>query len=373
MEEIVCWIGALASAFVAGFAIFAYFFWGKDEPLCPNLDENLPDKLSALEIGYLMDGVYSGEDLGVALFDWASKGYVSLQITDKGWIITAGHPDLAAMRPYEYQAWKALFREKQEIKAENDNRLIARASQILQNGVEEKFSKPEYSLIRPLSSRISLLVWLLGLSAIVFSGMGAANHLNMRLYLSIPMVLAMATCAIAVTWLGNWYQRYYLLRSHRKNAWIKGLVTAVFTLLALAESIFLYGLTNLFLPFSLLAVSGVIAVTVSPFVSKRSRFAQETLNRVMGFRRALADPKLFPCRKAGETDDDYYLRLLPFAQVMGVGQVFMQQLGNRVLHMPEWLIWHGGQEQATAMDIQSSLANVRLELLRLEEIPMDEE
>ena len=373
MEEIVCWCGPLAAVLIAGFAIFAYFFWGKDEPFRPIFDENLPDQLSALEIGFLMDGVYSGEDLGVALFDWAAKGFVTLQMAQEGWVITAGQADASSMRDYEYKAWEFLFREKRQVSAGKDNRLIAQASRILQDGVEEKLSGPEYALNSPLASRMSLVVWLLGLSEIVFVGFFAMRWAHIRLYLGIPVVLGMAACAISMTWFGNWYQRYYLLRSRRKNAWIKGLMAAAFAVLAGVECLFPWALTRQLLPCFWMTLSGAVTVTVAPFVSKRSAYAQDMLNRVVGFRQALADPKVFPCRKTGETDDDYYLRLLPFAQVMGVGQPFMQQLGNRVLKLPQWLIWRSEEETATAMDIQASLANVRRELLRLEEIPRGEE
>ena len=93
------WQWTLAGALlVALLAVLAYFFFGRDSRLEAVAVDEIPDGLSALQVGMAVDGIVSGEDLGAQLFDWAARGNVRLALASGEWTLIQGE---AGEDPFE--------------------------------------------------------------------------------------------------------------------------------------------------------------------------------------------------------------------------------------------------------------------------------
>lgn len=359
------WQWTLAIALlVAVLAILAYVFFGRDSHLEAVEVDDVPDGLSALQVGMAVDGIVSGEDLGAQLFDWAVRGNVRLSLASGQWTLIQGErPDEDAY-PYEREAWDRLFHagKRRQVKPEEHHGDILAATLILQKGAEDCFATGKRRMADGRSATIAMAVWLMGAGCLLLAAVMAGRQRGLNAYGIAPLAIGAVIPVVVAAWMSGWLQRYYPVRSRRRNGLVAAAillcdaVMGVLTVNMLASPIYLAEQA------APMTAAGMIAALIAPFVGRRSRYGHQLLCQLMGFRDALADPDRFPGRRPGESKEAYFFRMLPYAQALGVGDALVAQYAALDMPCPDWLDW---QEEApfTAAALQRSLVQIRDQIL----------
>lgn len=356
--------GALAVAVVAALlAVAAYCLFGRDGPLeAVDMDE-VPDGLSALEVGTAIDGIVSGEDLGAQLFDWAARGHVHLRLEGAEWTLIRGEPPRE--EGYERTAWNQLFdggsREITSPQYHQDDILLA--IHTLQEGAESVFAEGPRRLTDARSAHVALAVWVMGavclLTAAVFGGWQRGLSGYAIAFLTIGAMVP----AVVSAWLSGWLQRFYQVRTRRKNVLVLVVILLCDGIMGFLDVQLVSG-GPMYLAWQVapLVAAGIFAGLLSPFVGRRSPYGRRLFCQLMGFRDALADPERFPGRVEGESKEHYLVRMLPYAQVLGVGDALVAQFGAFTMTCPDWLEWRE-EEPFSAVALQHCLIQIRDRLL----------
>jgi len=346
-------------------AVAGYWFWGRDKRLKAEDKDRIPDELSALELGTVVDGIVQGEDLGVQLFDWANRGYLSLALEKDGWHIDrTGSPDGTA-RPYEREAWDMLFDHDrlETVNPARERKRMLQTAQILQRGAETLFESGEKRIMNAVSSRIALAVWCIGVACLLAAGALAGWQMGFSAYGIAPMAIATALPAMLASWLSGWFQRFYQLRSRKRNYLVVAtILMADIVMILLVDSLLLA--VSPIQPWVLtpLICAGVFCAMMAPFVGRRSSYGHRLLCEVMGFGDALAEGERLPAKMEQESRADYFFRMLPYAQVLGAGESFAKKYGDAPLEVPGWLKWERA-EPLTAKALLACLVDIRDQLV----------
>ena len=356
-------------------AVAGYWFWGKDRRLKPVDLDRIPDQLSALEIGTAVDGIVQGENLGVQLFDWAQRGYLKIDLGGSGWQLKLGKVLERSERLYEKEAWDVLFDggKREVILPAEDRTRMLRAARILQKGAEQVFESGEKRLMDGISSRIALVIWCIGALCLLVSGALAGWQMDLNAYGIAPMAIASAAPAILASWLSGWFQRFYQVRSRKRNYLVvAAILMADLVMVLLADSLLLA--ISPVEPWLLtpLVCAGVFCAMLAPFVGRRSNYGYCLLCETMGFRDALADETRYPGRLQGETEEQYCFRMLPYAQVLGVGEDFARRYADKNLTAPCWMAWER-EDSLSAQDLLQWLVSIRDQLVDGKDDSMREE
>lgn len=359
------WQWTLAGALlVALLAVLAYFFFGRDSRLEAVAVDEIPDGLSALQVGMAVDGIVSGEDLGAQLFDWAARGNVRLALASGEWTLIQGERPGEDAYAYEQEAWDRLFQagERQQVKPAEHHADILAATLTLQNGAEACFTTGKRRMSDARSAYIAMAVWLMGAACLLAAAVVAGRQRGLNAYGIAPLAIGAMIPAVVAAWLSGWMQRFYQVRSRRRNSLVAATillcdaVLGILTVNMLASPIYLAEQA------APMVAAGLLAAFIAPFVGRRSRYGHWLLCRLMGLRDALADPDRFPGRRQGESKEAYFFRMLPYAQVLGVGDELVAQYAALDMPCPEWLDWQEA-EPFTAMALQRRLVGIRDQIL----------
>ena len=173
------WQWSLAGALlVVLLAVLAYVFFGRDSRLEAVEVDDIPDGLSALQVGMAVDGIVSGEDLGAQLFDWAARGHVRLSLAAGAWTLIRGERPGEDAYPYEREAWDRLFQagKRRQVKPAEHHGDILAATLILQKGAEDCFTTGKRRMSDGRSATVAMAVWLMGAGCLLLAAIMAGRQ-----------------------------------------------------------------------------------------------------------------------------------------------------------------------------------------------------
>ena len=113
---------------------------------------------------------------------------------------------------------------------------MLRAARILQKGAEQVFESGEKRLMDGISSRIALVIWCIGALCLLVSGALAGWQMDLNAYGIAPMAIASAAPAILASWLSGWFQRFYQVRSRKRNYLVVAAILMAFSIVFTAAA-----------------------------------------------------------------------------------------------------------------------------------------
>lgn len=295
---------------------------------------NPPDGVCAGDVPLLLHGTRPNAALTVV--QWASLGYVSMYSGRAGAVALARTMGMGNERKgYEQRLFAALFAGAQTI-----------------SGTDARFRDCCERIERPLTAywrrrlfdRQSGSPALLQLGAAVccavagFRAGRAIEQLFMPHWL-LGFLLA-AAGLIGGLLVINGMQA---LRRRTKP------VLALAGLAALCALLLLGGMTGVRISMVLACAMACFAGLVCAYGGRRSRSGRDMLARLRSLRRFLTTAEPKQLRRLLRQDPQYFYRLLPFAEALGVGRAFAARFGDVRLEPCEWY-QAGGAETQTASE-----------------------
>lgn len=292
-----------------------------------------PDGMDPLLAGALIDGSVQNEDITSLIYYWASKKYLTIDFSKQDDPVLNKLADLPAdASEHERVVFERLFFGRRTVQisslAESFYATASKARTLVRSETPKLFSTTS----KCLAGAAAALSFLLCFFTVFLRGL----HVNtdVQLFIAAAAILPFAL----VFWLG-----YLSVRNKRKSSAKAriGLLAAQLGICALFDLIvslvlpqtYLFGLIKPFF-FALTALTAALA----PYLLRENKSYIEAVNPLLGFRDFLLLAEKDRLETLLEENPAYYYDILPYAQVLGVSDIWEEKFKDIDMQPPSWAI-----------------------------------
>lgn len=327
-------------------ALLLEFLAAKNKPLTPIVDfypprVKLPDgqvgHMTPVVMGKIIDDSCSSEDVTSLIFYWASKGFLEIDDRDDGTYLTK-LKDIEYCKQYERRMFDSLFERGKE---DDEGRItvslnslsgkfasnITSVKTAVNSSYKDKFYKKGFTVLARL---MTVLCGIFGVAVAVLSPLRIGLWmLNLAGFLTlIPVVLSAVIGSLLA-------KQFFKLDIKKRKIFLVGYsVLAIMLSFAVALSV----------PFDVMmwperivfALCLGIASAMAPFLLVRTDYYNEQLNAILGFRDFLRDAEKDRLETLLADDPQYYYNILPYANVLGVSDIWEDKFKNITLEPPTY-------------------------------------
>lgn len=321
-------------------------FMGKDKPLTPIVDfypPRIDDKngnkrhMLPVQMGKIIDGTCSASDVTSLVFYWASEGYLAIDERADGTYLRK-LKDVREVETYERKLFDKIFAYgvenadgETEVSVEKLSGKIGKTVTETCGAVNAQYSgklfKRGYTL---LSVGISAVCALFGaLTAILTSLRIGSGFFNL---FGASVVIPVGITAVC----GSIICRYYFKLTEKKRRALIGVYFIVAVLAAVATSFTVPADVMGIFERIVFALTLGVSSALAPFLTVRTEFYDEQLNSILGFRNFLRDAEKERLELLLADDPQYYYNILPYANVLGVSDIWEEKFKELTLEPPTY-------------------------------------
>ncbi len=375
--------------FIAGavsilFVLIGYMLWrkhGKDDLVVETVEFYPPNKAGPLDIGYIYKGCTDSNDVVSLLIYLANKGYISIEETKTTSIFSSDSFAIRKIKDYDgTNDAEKIFMEglfNRRLKYNGIGSIIRAAKSIKET---EDVSKTDGQVVTASDLRYSFYTTIDRIKSMmnnkankakifesVASGMGkwlVIMAVLLYIIITVPPVLmysemgAMALpFALLFPLIGETIFIVMAFTPGEKVVYVNGVPTtskAVSVLFGGIFGVFFGGMPWCFmvLPCILVDTSWLIAygigiasiitlLILTKYMPKRTKYGNEMLGRIRGFRRFLETAEKEELEAMVSKDPKYFYDILPYAYVLGVSDEWIKQFESITMMPPNWYVGYG--------------------------------
>lgn len=344
------WIALVVGAVLIGVAILIKLLIARNKPLTPIVDYYPPrintgdgedgepriKRMLPVQMGKIIDDNCSNDDVTSLIFYWASKGFLEIdEREDDTYFIK--NKRMSAVTGYERRMFAKLFQNavdredgRQEVSLVSLTGKFSGAVTECAAAVNKEYSGKLYKRgISSLSAFISVLAAAFG------ACMGVLTSLRVGAMFNLIGLVCVVPAAISAA-IGTLISKYYFkLNKTKRNAFIIGhfvLILAVSFAVTLVVPLDVMG----WLERIVLAVTMGGTAAIAPFIRVRTPEYNEMLNSILGFRDFLRDAEKEKLEMLIADDPQYYYDILPYANVLGVSDIWKDKFKDIALAPPTY-------------------------------------
>lgn len=323
----------IGAALVAALAVVKLLCFNKST-LTPVTNVSAPDEMDPLEMGKLIDNKVDKSDVTSLIYYWANRGNLKIDLSDEKDIrlirITPSLPESAP--EHQKIMFDKLFGGEDEVKLN----ALTNSFYTTVESVTKKVNKEHGTLYTKKSLTVSLLFAVIG---ILFMGLlpfvYAKLTISAKLTNFIPLVMALPAIASYILMQAITYKRY-----KKKKTFILSFIGVVVLSAALAALYVLIVPDYIIetVPKILLCVFGyAIAISSVTIISRTDEYT-EKLNHILGFKDFISSAEKDRLETMIEENPELYYNVLPYAQVLGVSDVWEDKFASININPPDWAV-----------------------------------
>ena len=317
-------------------------FLMRDKSLLTPVTNYYPPKwrgkeLSPVEIGVLIDGSCDNEDISSLIFYWASKGYLAIENIEKKSPTLIKLRDLNEGNAREKALFDAIFSRGDKVSLDQLTNRIYTSVDTLRAKVTATFNKMMYkgfgkSLLITVAFSLILSVAVLG----IYTYCGFTFD-------AIPMFFIGGLIAFFSALASSEFKkREYKWTDAKKNLSTIVLFAAGGFVCTLASLICLHtdivgSMGQAVIPFVYFVIGASFGKTF-----KRTEEYNEVMGNVVGFRNFLMLAEKDRLESLIFENPEYYYNILPYAQVLGVSEVWTEKFKSIPLTPPPYIYGYNG-------------------------------
>lgn len=349
-------------------AILAKLVFGKNMPLTPivgyyppradeqddgNSNSDYRIKyLSPAQLGKIIDDECSSEDAASMIFYWASNGYLDIDERAKNDLYLIKNRDIDGVRAAEETLFNSLFRNantrddgRKEVSldslkddagikfAEFANKINAEGGVRYKNKDVVAYKKfPVVSIV--LTAIVALISVVYYVFGTYYRGLvsGFDSLFSLNYFYAIAAIIPPVVAAMIGM---KWFKYYHKFTPAKRNAVF--VAYCLFTVILTFCSTVVIPQDMMFLSERIiLTLTMSIASIIAPLVRKRSDEYTMLLNEVIGFRNFLRDVEKDKLETLIDEDPKYFYTILPYANVLGVSDVWEEKIKDITVVPPEY-------------------------------------
>ena len=333
----------IAGLALVGVAVILKLTIFKNKPLTPITNYHPPKHSGAsmpmdpVDMGYLIDNKCQGSDVTSLIFYFASQGYIN--------VIEPGSEDNysdsfkleklrdlpAGLPSWQHDFFNKLFERGDTVIASELTGRAYTAVSAVQTKIKARYKGKLYDTKSKAASVVTgVLTALFATLSVLLSclrvGAGFMNWLGLVSVLPVVFTGAVGTLVV--------YNRHKM-RSKKRALSLIGYIALgiVSSLLLLAVT---YSVAST-LAFRLLLTAFVaLCSIIAPLLLKRTDYYDEELNEVLGFKDFLMTAEKDRLEKLLEENPQYYYDVLPYANVLGVSDIWQNKFKELTVQPPSY-------------------------------------
>ncbi len=287
-------------------------------------------RLTPVQLGMLIDNACSDSDVTSMIFYWASKGYLELEEAGEDMKIIKKADLPADAAGYERTMFDKLFSLGDEVYTEQLKTRFYTAVSTVKSGVAAEYRGKLYDkTVKTLSGVLAVLsaLYMVGMVLLAYMRI-SSKYFNVFGLISILPVAVVYAAGMYLSY--NWVK----LRRKRKPLLIGFIILAfvacgICALLPAADAM---SVTEKIL----LTAFGALASCVAPFISRRTDYYTHMLGEVVGFRDFLTLAEKDKLEMMLEDNPQYYYDILPYANVLGVSDIWEDKFKDLTVEPPAY-------------------------------------
>jgi uncharacterized membrane protein YgcG len=318
---------------LAGLVALKFLVFNK-MPLAPVVNFTAPNDMDPLVMGKLIDNKVNNEDVTSLIYYWANKGYIKIDLTDENdpsfirifQNLPAGTPE------HQTTLYHAIFSYGEIVKVSQLENKLYPAVQEVTKQVNDKY----HALYNSRSLGISIIFAILGALIMGLTPIIVAMvriHSSLFLFESLIMVIpAFIVYGLTET------AMYYKLKQKREVYIMQlaciAMLCVIFTIL---YAIMLPSYVLEVVPKVIICVIGFAVVMSSVTLICRTPEYTQQLNEIVGFRNFIQFTEKDRLEAMLKDDPQFYYAILPYAQVLGVSNIWMDKFKGLTVAPPQWV------------------------------------
>ncbi|MGN1104215.1 MAG: DUF2207 family protein [Candidatus Coproplasma sp.] len=311
----------------------------KQRDITPVTSVEAPDKMDPLEMGKLIDNRVNREDVTSLIFYWANNGNLKIDMTDENDVtlirITPRLPEDAP--EYQRHMFNRLFADGDMVKINSLTNSFYSTVDTVTSMVNKQHSK----LYTSRSTGIALLFTILGalfmvLTPFIFAKFTISMKLN-----SIASIFAIIP-SVAV-YLLTLNLKYNLFKEKKRNSALS--FAGIVALCAASTALYVLFVPSYVLetlPKIIICVLGFAIVIWSVNIVTRTDEYTEKLNGILGFKDFIESVEKDRLETMLEQNPELYYKVLPYAQVLGVSDIWEDKFKSLTVSPPSWVVGYHG-------------------------------
>ncbi|MCH5142295.1 MAG: DUF2207 domain-containing protein [Clostridiales bacterium] len=313
---------------------FAVF---KNRKVIPVVNFEAPKGYDPLMIGKLVDNKVNSEDITSMIYYWADKKYIKINFDNKDdpvlIRVVKNLPD--SCPDYEKIMYKGVFAGGDAVKVSSlEGKFYAtaqRVTSIVNSQTKGLFTGTSITLSVVFALLGGLL---LGLVPFVLGQQIASNY-----FLIIPFISLLP--ALVVYGLSESVKYSSLKISKKKTALYCVGIALLCAVLCVIYIFAVPGYVIDYLPKAVISIISSLIVCLSvSLITKSEKYTKE-LGEIIGFKNFIALAEKDQLEKMLESDPQYYYHILPYAQVLGVSDIWEKKFVGLTVEPPSWATGSG--------------------------------
>lgn len=347
------WITLVIGVALFAAAVVIKLLLAKNKPVTPIVDYYPPrievksdddeeddgltvKRMLPVQMGKIIDDSCSASDVTSLIFYWASKGFLEIDVREDDTYFIK-NKRLSSVTGYERRMYNKLFQNaddgedgRKEVALKSLTGKFSGAVSECASAVNREYNGKLYQ------KRAATLSMMLSLFAAIFGVcVGVLTSMRVGLMFNLLGVLC-GVPVIIFTVSGMFISKYYFkLDGTKRNALMIGhFVLALAVSFAVTLVIPLDVTSWLERVFLAVFMGGTAAV--APFIRVRTPEYNEMLNSILGFRDFIRDAKKDELETLLAEDPQYYYDILPYANVLGVSDIWQDKFAGIALEPPTY-------------------------------------
>ena len=302
--------------------------------LTPVVNFEPPEGLDPLMMGKLIDNRVNSEDVTSLIYYWADKGYLKINFDNKYdpvLIKIKNLPPTAA--DYERIVFESLFKNGDSVKTS----LLGNSFYVTYERATAMVNEKAKGLYSSVSIGVSILFaviggLLTGLAPFILA-LTEISGTFCYAYGFVTLIPALVLYGFAESIAYNRFKN-----RGKKNIIYLSLLPVIIILCSLIYALLIPSSVIPFLPKFLLCAVSLAAVCISAVIISRTPEYNKKLNEIIGFRNFILAAEKDRLEKMLESDPQYYYRILPYAQVMNVSDIWEEKFKSLTVAPPVWAV-----------------------------------
>lgn len=341
--------------------LYLAFFYRREKPLTPPIEFYPPGDLNPAELGYVIDGEVSPRDVTSLIFYWASQGYLDIEIgKSKEFTLHYKNPISPSRPAYEQRMFDAIWSvgkgesvKSSELKEKFYREVNAARSGVVSSFRGDRTMRQSAATLRSVLMCIASLALLVG-SIVLAHVVGYPNPERASLSVIFGVLLLVCACILV----GNYQARRY--KRHGFTGVLQWIITGA--LAAIAVQLLAQAMSACqdisYFSSRMGSILLSAAAVLSPMMSRRTEYGVSILERTIGFKNFLKTAEKSRLEMLLEENPNYYYDILPYAQVLGVTNLWTKKFDGLLSEPPSWCYGENPNTMITAYLLMNALNNV---------------
>lgn len=313
--------------------------FAKNKPktrIVQTVEFNPPDKISPVEMGYILEGRTSDSHLSATIIYLANKGYLSINEIEKNSFELKKIRDIDEKEKNFLKVFfRAIFYKTDTINMSDFDENFADKMVVVKNMVSANFidDKSVYKRSSIVYSIIfTLLLYVLGFVFFVY--FSKINNNTGFLYLGVGFLTINTVLSIVSSILN--------IKKYIGKKGIKFPIKLVFIIAILAEIIMMYYLNkisyNTSVGYNVIVffILNFLTLIFSIRIIRRTDYNLSIIGRIMGFKDFIEKVELKKLELLVEQDPKYFYNILPYAYILGLSDVWIKKFDSINIDKPDW-------------------------------------